>query len=157
VRLFSTNMVGKQPWKQIVPISPLATSRDKIAGSISQIVPKEDGNTGLYDSVLDAYKEVKRTWQPGRVNSVILFTDGKNENDDGITLDKLLAELKKQNDPTKPIRLVIIGIGDQVSESELQTIVKATPAGGVFVTKDPAKMSQIFVEAIGRRTGAAGG
>jgi Ca-activated chloride channel homolog len=157
VWLFSTEMVGKRPWKQIVPISPLATSRDKIAGSISQIVPKEDGNTGLYDSVLDAYKEVKRTWQPGRVNSVILFTDGKNENDDGITLDKLLAELKKQNDPTKPIRLVIIGIGDQVSESELQTIVKATPAGGVFVTKDPAKMSQIFVEAIGRRTGAAGG
>ncbi|MCY1144625.1 substrate-binding and VWA domain-containing protein [Actinoplanes sp. Pm04-4] len=157
VWLFSTEMVGKRPWKQIVPISPLTTSRPVLQESISQIVPKEDGNTGLYDTVLDAYKEVKRTWQPGRVNSVILFTDGKNENDDGIKLPKLLSELKRLNDAKKPVRLVIIGIGDQVSETELQTIVKATPAGGVFVTKDPAKMSAIFVEAIGRRTGASSG
>ncbi|MCO8272734.1 substrate-binding and VWA domain-containing protein [Actinoplanes sp. TRM 88003] len=157
VRLFSTEMVGKQPWKQIVPISPLATSRPTLQESISQIVPKEDGNTGLYDTVLDAYKEVKRTWQPGKVNSVILFTDGKNENDDGIKIEKLLSELKRLNDARKPVRLVIIGIGDTVSETELQTIVKATPAGGVFITKDPAKMSSIFVEAIGRRTGASGG
>ncbi|WP_250000832.1 substrate-binding domain-containing protein [Actinoplanes sp. M2I2] len=157
VWLFSTEMVGKRPWKQIVPISPLSTSRDRLADSISQIVPKEDGNTGLYDTVLDAYKEVRRTWQPGKVNSVILFTDGQNQNDDGIKIEKLLSELKRLNDPKKPIRLVIIGIGDTVSETELQTIVKATPAGGVFVTKDPAKMTSIFVEAIGRRTGATGG
>ncbi|MCM4080674.1 substrate-binding and VWA domain-containing protein [Paractinoplanes hotanensis] len=157
VWLFSTEMVGKRPWKQIVPISPLASSRTTLQESIGQIVPKEDGNTGLYDTVLDAYKEVKRTWQPGKVNSVILFTDGKNENDDGIKIEKLLSELKRLNDARKPVRLVIIGIGDQVSETELQTIVKATPAGGVFVTKDPAKMSSIFVEAIGRRTGATGG
>ncbi|HET6478740.1 MAG TPA: VWA domain-containing protein [Actinoplanes sp.] len=154
VWLFSTEMVGKRPWKQIVPISPLTSSRDKLQASIGQIIPKEDGDTGLYDTVLDAYKEVKKTWQPGKVNSVILFTDGKNENKDGITIDKLLGELKRLDDPTKPVRLVIIGIGDQVDESELQTIVKATPAGGVFVTKDESKMASIFVEAIGRRTGA---
>ncbi|MBM2618720.1 substrate-binding domain-containing protein [Actinoplanes sp. LDG1-06] len=156
VWLFSTELVGKRPWKQIVPISPLASARGELQASIDQIIPKENGDTGLYDTVLDAYKNVKASWQPGRVNSVILFTDGKNENDDGIKIEQLLSELKRLNDPRKPIRLVIIGIGDQVDENELQTIVKATPAGGVFVTKDPARMSSIFVEAIGRRTGAAG-
>nr|WP_221381202.1 substrate-binding and VWA domain-containing protein [Actinoplanes polyasparticus] len=157
VWLFSTEMVGKRPWKQIVPISPLTSSRTTLQESIGQIVPKEDGNTGLYNTVLDAYKEVKRTWQPGKVNSVILFTDGQNDNASGIKIEQLLSELKRLNDARKPVRLVIIGIGDEVSETELQTIVKATPAGGVFVTKDPAKMSSIFVEAIGRRTGATGG
>jgi len=157
VWLFSTEMVGQRPWKQIVPISPLTSSRTTLQESISQIVPKENGNTGLYNTVLDAYKEVKRTWQPGKVNSVILFTDGQNDNASGIKIEQLLSELKRLNDARKPVRLVIIGIGDEVSETELQTIVKATPAGGVFVTKDPAKMSSIFVEAIGRRTGATGG
>ncbi len=156
VWLFSTEMNGPKPWKQIVPISPLATARDQLQGSIGQIVPKPDGDTGLYDTVLDAYKNVKQNWQPGRVNSVILFTDGKNENDAGIKIDYLVKELKRLNDPKEPVRLVIIGIGDTVDENELQTIVKATPAGGVFVTKDPAKMSSIFIEAIGRRTGATG-
>ncbi|GID26936.1 substrate-binding and VWA domain-containing protein [Paractinoplanes brasiliensis] len=156
VWLFSTQMVGTRPWKEIVPITPLASGKDQVQGSISQIVPKPDGDTGLYDTVLAGFKEVKRTWQPGKVNSVILFTDGKNENPDGIKIEQLTAELKRLNDPKQPIRLVIIGIGDQVDEAELKQIVKETPAGGVFVTKDPAKMSTIFVEAIGRRTGAAG-
>ncbi|MBU2669553.1 substrate-binding and VWA domain-containing protein [Actinoplanes bogorensis] len=154
VWLFSTEMNGSKPWKEIVPIKPLATARSELQASISEIVPKKDGDTGLYDTVLDAYKNVKANWQGGKVNSVILFTDGKNENDSGIKLPFLVSELKRLNDPKEPIRLVIIGIGDQVDQNELQTIVKATPAGGVFVTKDPARMSEIFVEAIGRRTGA---
>ena len=155
VWLFSTEMNGSKPWKQIVPIKPLTSARQELQQSIEKIVPKPNGDTGLYDTVLDAYKTVKKSWQPGMVNSVILFTDGKNENPNGISQEKLISELKKLNDPTQPVRLVIIGIGDGVDESELQTVVKATPAGGVFVTKDPAKMSSIFVEAIGRRTGAA--
>ncbi|GAB2596696.1 hypothetical protein Aab01nite_72080 [Paractinoplanes abujensis] len=155
VWLFSTDMVGSRPWKEIVPITPLASGRPQLQDSISQIVPKEDGDTGLYDTVLAAYKEVKRTWEPGKVNSVILFTDGKDEGSK-IKIDQLKAQLKQLNDPKEPVRLVIIGIGDQVDRNELEEAVRETPAGGVFVTKDPAKMSTIFVEAIGRRTGAAG-
>ncbi|MGK5681218.1 VWA domain-containing protein [Actinoplanes sp. URMC 104] len=156
VWLFSTEMNGSKPWRQIEPISPLASARTDLQASISQIVPKDGGDTGLYDTVLDAYKQVKNTYESGKVNSVIIFTDGNNDNDAGIKLPYLLEQLKKLQDPTKPVRLVIIGIGDEVEEGELQTIVKATPAGGVFVARDPAKMSQIFVEAIGRRTGASG-
>ncbi|MBL7260424.1 substrate-binding and VWA domain-containing protein [Paractinoplanes lichenicola] len=155
VWLFSTELVGSRPWKEIVPITPLASGRPQLQDSISQIVPKQNGDTGLYDTVLAGYKEVKKTWEPGKVNSLILFTDGKDEGSK-IKLEQLKAELKRLNDPKEPVRLVIIGIGDQVDQDELQEVVKETPAGGVFVTKDPAKMSQIFVEAIGRRTGASG-
>ncbi|MFF5084327.1 VWA domain-containing protein [Actinoplanes sp. NPDC000266] len=156
VWLFSTEMNGKKPWKQVQSIKPLASSRTQIAGAIPQIVPKSGGDTGLYDTILAAYGEVKKTYQPGKVNSVILFTDGKEENPDGISKEKLLAELKKLNDPKEPVRLVIIGIGDGIDEPVLQQIVKVTPAGGVFIAKDPARMASIFAEAIGRRTGATG-
>jgi len=155
VWLFSTKMVGNQPYLPIVPIKPLVAAREELQRSIGRIVPKRGGETGLYDTTLAAYKNVQSSWQPGKVNSVILFTDGKNKNPDGISLDNLVAELKKLNDPKRPVRLVMIGIGNDVDSKELETIAKATPTGGVFIAEDEAKMSSIFLEAIANRSGAS--
>jgi len=148
-------MVGNQPYLPIVPIKPLVAAREELQRSIGRIVPKRGGETGLYDTTLAAYKNVQSSWQPGKVNSVILFTDGKNKNPDGISLDNLVAELKKLNDPKRPVRLVMIGIGNDVDSKELETIAKATPTGGVFIAEDEAKMSSIFLEAIANRSGAS--
>ncbi|MEU7906698.1 VWA domain-containing protein [Actinoplanes sp. NPDC049118] len=155
VWLFSTELVGKRPWKQVVPISPLTSSRAAIQDSISKITPKENGGTGLYDTALAAYKNVQDTWQAGRVNSVLLFTDGQNENKDGIDQRTLVNELKKLADPKRPVRMVIIGIGPGVDRTELETITNASSSGGVFIAQDPAKIGEIFLEAISSRTGAA--
>jgi Ca-activated chloride channel family protein len=154
VWLFSTKMDGKKPYKQIEPISPLASARTELNNSIRFIQPKRDGDTGLYDTLLAAYQYVQGTWQAGKINSVILFTDGKNENADGISQGKLVSELKRLNDPKRPVRVVIIGIGNAVDRTELETIVKPTAAGGVFIAEDPAKISSIFLEALASRTGA---
>jgi Ca-activated chloride channel family protein len=153
--IFSTELVGKQPWKEIEPISPLSSRRGALADSIQAIQPKENGQTGLYDTALAAYRNVQDSWQAGRVNSVLLFTDGANKNPDGISRATLVAELKKLADPKRPVRMVIIGIGNEVDRNELDAIAKATSAGGVFVAPDPAKIGDIFLEAISSRSGAA--
>jgi hypothetical protein len=125
-----------------------------LQAAIGQIVPKKNGDTGLYDTALAAYKTVQDSWEPGRVNSVLLFTDGKNENKDGISRDNLLSQLKKLQDPKRPVRMVIIGIGNEVDRNELEAITNATSAGGVFIAPDPAKIADIFLQAIAQRTGA---
>jgi hypothetical protein len=152
---FSTDLDGTRPWQEIVPISSLASSRQKLKDSVKYLTPTH-GDTGLYDTALAAYKEVRDSWVGGRINSVIMFTDGKNENPGGLTLQQLVTQLKKLNDPERPVRMVIIGIGDQVDPKELQAITDATSAGGVFVAQDPAKINDIFLEAIATRSGAAG-
>jgi hypothetical protein len=152
--LFSTEMVGKQPWQELVPISPLTSARSRLQASVKKIVPKKDGGTGLYDTALAAYRTVQDGWQAGRVNSVILFTDGANANKAGISRDTLIAELKKLNDPARPVRMIIIGIGTEVDRDELEAITNATSAGGVFIAPDPAKISDIFLQAIASRSGA---
>lgn len=154
VWLFSTEMDGKKPYKEIVPISPLSSARQELQQSITKIVPKENGQTGLYDTLLAAYQNVQNSWQAGKINSVLLFTDGQNQNKDGISQAKLISELKRLNDPKRPVRVVIIGIGNEVNRGELETIVKPTSAGGVFIAEDPAKIGAIFLEAIATRTGA---
>jgi Ca-activated chloride channel family protein len=153
--VFSTELVGKQPWKEIEPITPLTSGRGALAASIQQIRPKVGGQTGLYDTALAAYKNVQDSWQPGRVNSVLLFTDGANKNPDGISRSTLVAELKKAADPKRPVRMVFIGIGNEVDRGELEAIAKATSSGGVFIAPDPAKIADIFLEAISSRSGAA--
>jgi Ca-activated chloride channel family protein len=152
---FSTNENGAKPWKQLVPITSLVKGREELQDSISDLDPKDGGGTGLYDTVLDAYLHAKKNYSAQKINSVILFTDGKNENADGITDDKLVAELKKAQDPKKPIRLVLIGIGDKVSVEELKMIRDALPGSnsGVFLAPDPTLITSIFAQAIGSRTG----
>jgi Ca-activated chloride channel homolog len=148
--IFSTELVGARDYRELVPIGPLSNQRSKIEGALAGIVPKKDGNTGLYDTMLAAYKAVQDGWEPGRVNSVLMFTDGQNEDTNGITQAKLLADLKAAADPDRPIQVVVVGIGNGVNRAELESITKVT-GGGVFVTEDPAKIGDIFLQAIALR------
>ena len=154
VWLFSTKLQGSRDWRELVPISPLTSRRLELENSVKAIVPKKGGATGLYDTALAAYKNVQDTWEAGRVNSVIIFTDGKNEDDDGLTQAQLVSSLKATVDPKRPVRMIIIGIGTEVDPRELKAITDPT-GGGVFTAEDPTKMGEIFLEAISSRTGAA--
>jgi Ca-activated chloride channel family protein len=155
VWVFSTKLSGSRDWQEILPISPLSARRSELLAAIDKIKPKKDGATGLYDTAYAAYRRVQQTWEPGRVNSVLLFTDGKNEDSAGLSQAQLVTALKKAVDPQRPVRMIIIGIGAEVDPNELRVITDAT-GGGVFTTEDPAKIGEIFLEAIASRTGAAG-
>ncbi|WBB79510.1 substrate-binding domain-containing protein [Micromonospora sp. WMMD882] len=150
---FSTQLVGRRDYRELVPIGPLSTQRRQLEAALGTVRPKDNGDTGLYDTVLAAYRTVQDDWEPGRVNSVVLFTDGKNEDDDGISQDALLGELTRIADPERPVQVVIIGIGQDVSRTELEAITKVT-GGGVFVTEDPTKIGDIFLKAIALRPNA---
>jgi hypothetical protein len=150
---FSTNMNGNIPYRQLVGIGSLANQRAQLSAALAQVVPT-GGDTGLYDTVLAAYKAVQAGWDPSKVNSIVLMTDGQNDDPGGLTLDQLTAELKKIADPNKRVQLIAIGIGE-ASQTELQQIVTVT-GGAVFVTSDPTKIGQIFLQAIALRPGSGG-
>ncbi|MFF5175031.1 VWA domain-containing protein [Micromonospora sp. NPDC000089] len=149
---FSTELSGARDWRQLVPIGALSANRGKLEQGLASIRPSE-GDTGLYDTILDAYKRVQDGWQPGRVNSVVLFTDGKNDDKNGISQAALLAQLRKLADPERPVQVIIIGIGSGVSKAELKSITDVT-GGAPFVTEDPTKIGDIFLNAIALRPNA---
>jgi Ca-activated chloride channel homolog len=151
---FSTELEGARDWRELAPIGPLSSNRSALAAGLNQLQPKRNGDTGLYDSLLAAYKTVQKGWDPGRVNSVVMLTDGENDDDNGISLAQLLAELKRIKDTKRPIQVVMIGIGPSVGPQALQQITKVT-GGGVFTTDDPAKIGEIFLKAVALRTQTA--
>jgi hypothetical protein len=151
--VFSTQLDGGNDYKQLVPIGLLASQRQDLLAGLGTIQPKKDGNTGLYDTALAAYKTVQAGWDPSRVNSVVIMTDGKNEDPQGLSLEQVTAELKKAADPARPVEVIAIGIGTGVSEAELQQITN-TVGGGTFIAPDPSKMGEVFLKAISLRPSA---
>lgn len=148
--VFSTQLDGNRDYREMVPIGTLASQRGRIREALGRIVPKPNGDTGLYDTLLAAYREVQDGWEAGRVNSVVMFTDGKNEDAHGISHEDLLAKLKEIADPEKPIQVIIIGIGTDVGQAELAAITEVT-GGGVFIAEDPANIGDILLKAISLR------
>ena len=154
--LFSTNMNGKSPYKQTVPIGPLGdrigstTRRGLVLSWLNQMKPKPTGDTGLYRTMLDAYKLMNKTYKPEFGNSILLLTDGQNDDPDEPTLDQTLSELKQLKDPNKPIQVNMIGFGKGVDRGELEKIAAATN-GNVQVAMTPQEISKIFLKMLSRR------
>jgi Ca-activated chloride channel homolog len=149
--IFSTRLDGARDYRQLARIGPLSAQRAELQRVLSTVQPKRDGGTGLYDTVLAAYRAVQDGWDPSRVNSVVILTDGRNEDRRGGTLDQLVVNLRKAIDPARPIQVIALGIGDQVSREELKRIT-ATTGGGTFLASDPSRIGEVFVQAIGLRT-----
>jgi Ca-activated chloride channel family protein len=149
--VFSTHMQGGNDWQELVPIGPLSARRNQLLGALETVNPT-NGDTGLYDTVLAAYKNVQDGWQAGRVNSMVILTDGigNDDPDGGITLPALLDQLGKLKDDKRPVQVIILGLGDAMNRGPLDQIVKVT-GGGVFVAEDPAKIGEIFLRAISLR------
>ncbi|MDT4989151.1 MAG: hypothetical protein QOI74_3245 [Micromonosporaceae bacterium] len=152
--IFSTQLDSGKDWKEIVPLGVLSSQRQAITAGLAQVVPKTvNGGTGLYNTVLAAYKNVQVNWDPGRVNSVLIMTDGKNEDAPGLTLDQLVDQLKAAQDPARPVEVIAMGLGDQVSAPELRRITDTT-GGATFLAPDPSKIPEIFFQALGLRPSA---
>ena len=150
---FSTRLDGDKDYRELLPMAPVSQhlasgALDKLA----QVKATPDGGTGLYDSVLDTYRMARHEWEPGRLNLVIVLTDGRNEDPRGISREDLLAELAKLQDPRRPIPLIGVGIGPDADKAELDQLTAAT-GGQAFVAPDPAKITDVFFAALSRIAG----
>jgi hypothetical protein len=150
VWLFSTNLDGDRDYQELLPVLPI--SEQARTGGIDRLRAVQalpNGATGLYDSVLAAYQSARQNYEPGRINVVIVMTDGRNDDNNGISRDVLLAELAKLQDPRRPILIVGIGIGPDIDVGELQAISGAS-GGQAFTTPDPNQIGSIFYAALSK-------
>ncbi|WP_033344437.1 substrate-binding domain-containing protein [Catenuloplanes japonicus] len=155
VWVFSTELNGQRDYRELVPVGQLTKQKDALQASLGQVRPVEGGATGLYDTVLASYLEVQEGYQADKVNSVVLFTDGQNEDANSISREDLIKQLKEKADPKRPIRVILVGIGNEVNKEELESVAEAG-GGGAYVAQDPAKIDEIFLQAIASRAATVG-
>jgi len=153
--VFSTNLSGSNDWREDVPIGPTnaklpdgRTRREAMLGALTAM-QATNGDTGLYDTTLAAFRAVKRSYAPGRLNMVVLLTDGINDDPGGgISKQELLSRLKAEQGNQK-VGIITIAFGANADVRALREISQTT--GGLpYVVRDPREIIQLFTEVISK-------
>lgn len=126
---FGTRLDGHRDHVQLVPQAPLSSGqRAAVHRALGDLWAQRTG-TGLYDTVLAAYRTVAASSRPGIPNHVLVFTDGRNESDrNSVSIAALAEELAAQARSGPPISVVVLTYGVTADAAELNAALK--PVGG---------------------------
>ena len=150
--MFSTELGGDDPnVRELVPVGPIGEQQDVLADQIAAQFPTN--GTPLYDVTEQAYESMVATYDPERINAIVLLTDG--ENDDGIPDDDdqqfadLIESLQagSEGSSSQPVRLFTISYGETADVITLRAISQATSAA-TYNASNPATINQVFTAVI---------
>ncbi len=154
---FSIDLGGPgQDWRVMEPTRRLdeavdgATQRELLQARAAELPDLTTGGTGLYDTTLAAYQQAVRDYDAAYANSVILLTDGANDDPGSISRRELLDRLEELRDPQRPVRIIGLAISADADFRALQRISKVT-GGEAFRAEDPADIQTVFNQAISSR------
>ncbi|MEV8373230.1 VWA domain-containing protein [Kribbella sp. NPDC056861] len=138
-------------FREVVPIAALnQAQRQKITTVMAQQKPIKGGSTGLYTTAIAAVQAVRSSYDANAVNTILLFTDGKNDNPGGPTLAETLQKLESLKNPAQPVRIIALGMGPDADANELRQLAAAT-GGQSYVAKNPAALRDVFIDALQSR------
>jgi len=144
---------GNQDYRALAPVRELGsaagggTHRDRLRRAFAKLPGITDGGTGLHDTTLAALRTVQDGYDARAVNSVILLTDGQNDDPGSLSLEQLLRTVEREEDPARPVPVIAIGMGPDADARALRRIAGAT-GGRSYVARDPADISQVFIDAM---------
>lgn len=151
---FATHLDGDRDYVELSPTERLGdrgahggTHRDELATAFNSLAPVPRSATGLYDTTLAAYQRARATYTSGKFNTVVLVTDGANDDIGSIGLDSLVADLKRLADPKRPVPLVAVAIGPQADLAALNRVVAPT-GGSAHQVSDPSQIHEVILKAI---------
>jgi Ca-activated chloride channel homolog len=90
---------------------------------------------------------VKRSFAPGRLNIVVLLTDGINDDPDGGIDQRTLLTRLKAEQGDRPVQIVTIAFGANADIAALNKISQAT-GGRAFAARDPRDIERVFTDVI---------
>ncbi|HEU4512391.1 MAG TPA: substrate-binding domain-containing protein [Nocardioidaceae bacterium] len=144
---------GSRDYVPLAPVETLsatsggATHREQLAAALKKLPGMTDGGTGLYDTALAAIRTLQDDYEARAVNSVILLTDGENEDPGSLSLDELVQTIERERDPARPIQVIAIGMGPDADAKALRKIAAAT-GGRSYVARNPEDISEVFIDAM---------
>jgi hypothetical protein len=155
---FAYQVNGADDWAERVPLRALdsdvdgASQREALAAAL-QTLPASltAGGTGLYDSALAAVRAAQDQYEEDAVSSVVLLTDGTNDDDaGGISLQGLVDTLRSEADPDRPVQLIGVALGPEADLAALQQMAEAT-GGQAYSAEDPDDLQAVLFDAIRQR------
>jgi Ca-activated chloride channel family protein len=153
LREFSTNVgpSDHDTYIDLIDVGEVGKQREQMLSAINGLFPTN--GTPLYDVTLASMKSMLDSYDPARINAVVLLTDGKNEDSNGSDDAKQLNDLLKfmqdqtQGENAKPVRLFTIGYGSDADTKILTNMAEAAN-GSYYAAKDPKTINKVFIQVI---------
>lgn len=148
---FSEQINGDRDYREVVPIRQMtepvdgATQLQVLQQTLGGLKPRD--GTGLYDTILAGYLHVQANYRNDHTNILVVLTDGKNEDNSGISREELLAKLQGLYDPNRPVKIYTFAYGPLVDLQLLQEISQVTD-GRAYASWDPSEIGKVFLAAI---------
>jgi hypothetical protein len=150
---YSYRMNGALPYRVMVPVGPLPvqlgliTRRQQLQEITTTLSPRPGVPAAMYESILAAFRWMTANYQPGHVNALIVLGSGTNTAG-GMTLSHLLASLRKDYDPRRPVEIITVSTGtDMTALAEITAISH----GASYSVEQPSDMAHVFFDALARR------
>jgi hypothetical protein len=154
---FAHHLQGKSDWVELVPTRTLdadAGGKPQRAALTEQLdsVPGRlaPGGTGLYDTTLAAVRAARADFDPTAVTSVVIITDGRDEDGDTIGLESLLQTLQAEVDDSRPVKVIGIALGPDADLGALEQIAGAT-GGAAYSAVDENDLQTVLFDALRQR------
>lgn len=133
--VYSKNLDGTRAFRIEVPTGPIdeqlssGTRREELIAAGTALQPETA--TSTYESVMAAYVDAQTHYVAGRPNTVVLVTDGPND-DTSISASRFVSMLSDIEDPSRPVSIDVVSIGTNSDTPTLQSISDIT--GGTLTT-----------------------
>ena len=139
---FPSHNVNILPYQELVPVGTMADplgpgSRRQQMQRLAQsrLRPAPGTQATLYGTILNAYQLMLATYQPRRVNTVLVLTAGVDHDRSDISAAALVSDLRVIYDPRRPVRIVAIMLGRAGDLHALRRIAAITNGQAVAVTR----------------------
>lgn len=130
---------------EVRPFGELGADKESLQTSISDLAFASKGGTPLYDSIDQAYEYMKKKADTGRINAIVVLSDGA-DTDSQISVNSLIQKIQKdagEGGNNKQVKIFAIGFGEGADMDALEKIAKAS-GGQVFDATDPDKLEAVF-------------
>lgn len=127
------------------PFGALGGDKEGLQGDIADLVNARRSGTPLYDAVAAAYDYMKSHADSGRINAIVVLSDGE-DTDSMNRLDTLIQKInadQREGGNDKPVRIFAIAYSSAADVDSLEKLARASE-GQVFDATDPAKITETF-------------
>lgn len=127
--VYSQGLDGSRPYRTLVPTGPLTdtvgagTRRQAVERELKALSPASA--TSTYPSIQAAYAAAVRGFVADRPNTVLLITDGPND-DTSVSARQLLRTIGDTSRSDRPVRIDVVTIGENSDADTLRALADLT-------------------------------
>jgi hypothetical protein len=120
---------GGRDYRPLLAVAALDQRHRRALATAVDGLDSEATGTGLYDTILAAYRAAQDAYQDGVPTQVLVLTDGHNEQDgNSLSADRLATALREAVDRRRPVQLSVVTFGAAADAKVIGDAV--APVGG---------------------------